>query len=173
MFADNLDLSAEEINSRFAQIDGDYAVGQRFSPVDEEFVTMYATPIDAAAESGIGINKTLAFSKSRTSGGVTGAISGSLSTDGSGPVTHRYAVSVKATSSAKATKMKIQAEIRSYGVIGSGGLGLTYSASPSVTTTAHSYSFSRSGSYTSVAVYDTISASATIYSSGGSFSVTS
>ncbi|WP_157887454.1 hypothetical protein [Frondihabitans sp. PAMC 28766] len=167
-FAQNRDLSSREIVDRFHDLDDSYEVLEAFDPADAEFVRIYAH--GNAAQLGRASRN---FNNAKTSGGMTGRIQGNLNTNGSGPITHKYSVSVKMASSAKVSKTNIRAEIRSYGVVGSSGIGLTYSATPSVSTTAHSYNFNRTGTYTSVAVYDTIIAFADFHGGSYSFNVQS
>jgi hypothetical protein len=178
-YSQNRGLTAQQATERLDIIDSEYVVGQAFSPADTEFIRIYATPAATAfpnyspnTASAIFASSTAShsFDQSKTLSGVTGRAKGTASLSG-GPLSYRYATTMKVTTSSKATKVKMEVQVRSYGLVGSDGIGITYSTNQSATSKLHSYNFSRSGSYTSLEVYSTIRDAVTVTAPATSFNL--
>jgi hypothetical protein len=166
--AGNSTLSASDA----AQLDrvlSEYRVGQPFSPEDEAFVRAVSTPL---ASTGSRAAATC-FNQSRSGGGNgTGNVNGCHGMNYTPGITHNWAVDYRATGNANVKKVVAREHVRVYGVIGSGGFGIVYSADPSGTVTGSQNTFSRGASFSAIGTNWTMQYDATFTTSSGSFSVT-
>jgi|GEM_PF-4848556 len=152
---------------RLALIGEKYDVGDRLSPSDAAFVKAHAMPAEGAiATRGTSAN---CFRKSGASG--AGVVDGCHGSVVGSSLTIRWQTGYTATGNSSVTKIKAAERIRAYGLVGSGGVGLVYSANPSATVNGRTNKFSRSGSFTALAAYVTVQYDATFYTRTGSFNV--
>ncbi|MGM1017842.1 MAG: hypothetical protein ACQEW8_09925 [Actinomycetota bacterium] len=181
-FAENAELSESEILSRTESLNERYTrVGQRLTPSDAEFVTLYAQVPAGAPSAGDAPSITpmatygpFTFNKTARAAGGTGTIKGSMRlTIGDFSANNSWRASITSTGSSAVKKIKNCFRVRAYGTVGQSGIGLVYSTNSCATKSGRSHVMSRNQNYSAFVVYATITSDAVFYTSRGSFQVSS
>lgn len=196
----NQNLTPDTVQERQLEIDATYDVGDALSAEDAEFIRITAsmTPqmqeaISEYEEEPVAVAAGLVswgrqadsvhavpaatsnFKKSGSGAGGTGTVSGSHTmnySDAPWNIHGSWSVKYTASGSSAVNKITAKEHVRMYGLVGSSGLGVVYSADPSGTVSGRVNNFSRSASFTAYGTYWTMSYDATFYTSKGSFNVT-
>ena len=132
-FPENDGLTEQEVRERFREIRTSYDVGEEFSASDADFVLRYAVDPSKPAARG-----SSAFQKTGSLGGTSATMSGTLYHNG----TFSYTYGANATISVSGPTPKnlvFTVHCTSYGVVGSGGVGIIYDGEVSATKSNSSY----------------------------------
>lgn len=121
-FPENDNLSDIAIKDRFHQINTGYEVGEEFSASDADFVNRYAqkpdSPMPLATQN---------FSVSgRSPDGTTVSAYGNLYHNGTISYSYGGNVTVNKTAGSTPRSMTLTVHCTSYGIVGSGGVGIIY-----------------------------------------------
>lgn len=122
------DLSQKEVNEKFEEINEKYDIEEEFSKRDQAFVKMYAEPINDESNN-IKPMATESVSESKTKNGVTVKVNGTLDINNQGVINQSFGANLKTRTTKGASKVnsvKTEVEHNAYGIIGSGGIGKTY-----------------------------------------------
>jgi hypothetical protein len=121
----NQKLSAKQIEKRFAEINSSYQLGEPLSDEDAEFVRTYATP---AASGGVSPMATQNFNRSGSGYGVSASFYGSVFSN-IGLLSCSFGGNVTCTILSGYLQWQgseLHITQTTYGVIGSGGIGIVY-----------------------------------------------
>lgn len=192
-YAENVDLSTEEVDQRQEDLVNEYEVGEPLSLEDLEFMRAYLIDsepaaqttepvIETAAYGGSGsvspaalYNLNQSFNVNRSGAGATANANGRI-TGGINVVDANWRASwtTKRTAGASLTKITSSVKANAYGAVAAWPfVGLIYSQSYSATspTGASSWSFTRSGKVIGAVAYMTIDCKSFVYTKSGSFSL--
>jgi hypothetical protein len=164
-------LSETDISDRLTKISAEYdTVGDVLSPEDSEFVKAHAsvtapTPLGTVSRS---------LTKQGSGAGGSGNINGYMKTTiGPGVLDNSYSFNVNASGSGRVTKTRACGEIRAYGAVGAGGVGVVFSDTLCNTVNGTGQQLNRGRSFTAPSAYMTITVYTDFYTSSGSFRVQS
>ncbi len=149
----NKNLTQEQISQRFQTINTTYKIGLPFSDEDSEFVRAYAKP--ANQSNAISLLSTVNIDNLGSANGVYGRIYGSIFSDIS-TVNCSFGGNLTGTATSSThsiSKLTIKVQHTSYGIIGSGGIGLVYSKTISASSSTSPVNFNKSQPYTAAALY--------------------
>lgn len=145
-YPQNDNLSEQQIKDRFSQINSSYAVGEEFSAEDTDFVLRYG--ISAKTPS---LLDSRGFTMSGSGYGTTVSVSGNVYHNGTFNYTYGANAWVNKTYGGTPRAMTLTVHCTSYGVVGSGGVGIIYNDSVSYTGSyTNSFSASPSRTYSGV-----------------------
>ena len=187
-YAENQDLTSDEALQRQDDIDSSYVVGDLLSPADAEFIRITAnqTPAleQALAPEGPSITTasdihavpvvTGTISNSGSGAGATGSVSGTQTmnySDNPLNISGNWSATINSAGSATVSKVTTTEHVRVYGLIGSSGVGLAYSADPSGSNAGRTNYFNRSASFSAYAGYWTMTYDSVFKTNLGSFTV--
>jgi len=164
-------LSEADISDRLAEISAEYdTVGDVLSPEDSDFIKAHASVTTPAPLGTV----SRSFTKQGSGAGGSGNINGYMKTTiGPGVLNNSYSFNVNASGSGRVTKTRACGEIRAYGAVGSGGVGVVFSDTPCNTVNGTGQQLSRGRSFTALSAYMTITVYTDFSTSSGSFRIQS
>lgn len=181
LFPENRNLNAQQVQERTEQLTAEYrSVGQVLTDVDAEFVKLYAyggsawEPASDAASSDAPttVGGPYYFKKTGSGAGGSGTIWAKMRLDiGDFSTNNSYSAKVTSSGSTAVKKVKNCVHVRSYGIVGQGGVGLVYASDPCDSLTGRKLTMTRNQNYSALVIYATITADATFYTNAGSFQV--
>jgi hypothetical protein len=184
-YAQNAHLTPKSAEDRLTEIESTYQVGELLSPADAEFVRIVAAEAPAMADATEEATQSsevpaayiqpvdsMNFNKSGSLSSATGNVRGSETMNYNGIVSGTWSASFVASGNSSVKKVTAVEHVRMYGLIGTSGIGVVYSADPSSTVSGTVNNFSRSASFTALAAYYTMDYDGTFYTSNSSFNVT-
>lgn len=164
------DLTEEEVNERFSEIDKNYDLGEEFSKKDQAFIEMYAKPVNS---SGIELFKSKKVSSSRTVNGITVKVNGTINANVNGIINQSFGASNLKTrttaGSSKVNSVKTKVHHNAYGLVGSNGVGKVYTGS--ISASGKNNTINSTKKYTANVVYASTWVEATVKYKGGTFTV--
>lgn len=195
----NKNLTEDQIQARFNEINSKYSVNEPFSPEDAEFVRAYAAPKTDSADTlnlndynlqpltkdlktdsikfTLDGNASESFSKSKTAYSTTVKFTGTVYSN-INILNHSYRGNLKAqitSGGSKVSKIKLTVTNVAYGVVGNSGtyIGIVYDGSASSsTTTQKTWSMDKTVKYSAVGVvYTYTNAYVTVTTSSGSYNL--
>lgn len=166
-YPENENLSSEEVADRFALIDSSYEVGEAFSEVDADFVLRYGKK----PTNGEVYRASQNFNVSGSGYGTSINATGSLYHNGVAP-SYSYGgnVNINTTSGPTPKNLKLTIHCTSYGIIGSGGVGIIYNDEVSASRAwSSSFSAAPSRSYSGYMVSYSVYGWVDVTTSSGNF----
>ena len=166
-YPENENLSSQEITDRFKLIDASYEVGEAFSEVDADFVLRYGMkPVNGDV-----YRASQNFNVSGSGYGTSINATGSLYHNGVVP-SYSYGgnVNINTTYGPTPKNLKLTIHCTSYGIIGSGGVGIIYNDEVSASKSwSSSFSASPSRSYSGYMVSYSVYGWVDVTTSSGNF----
>ncbi|TCS95778.1 hypothetical protein [Hazenella coriacea] len=168
---DGEELTPQQIEEQFKEIDAKYKIGEEFSMEDAEFVKKYAKKPGYSPE-GVGNVTRSVFGVGK--GGGIRAESKGTARNNIGVINNSFgATFTTATTSggAKVISIRNEVSITAYGAVGSGGIGKVYQKTLSNTCKKSSCTFNEYEGYSGSVAYATVYVKAVVSYSGGSFTI--
>lgn len=166
------ELTTEEIQQRFEEINNKYEVGEAFSKEDAEFVLKYGNKVPKPGEIKPAETYGKIFNGQNSSFGITANIWGFWQVEAR-PFDGEYYVELNTETSSKVDKIKNEVRFTAYGIVGSGEIGIIYDRIHD--TTCSNTTFCRmvvDQQYFGVGTVTTyVAPKATIYTKSGNFDV--
>ena len=164
-FPENDNLSSSEISERFHSINATYQVGEEFNDSDADFVLRYGKK-----PSSIALYGSDQFNISGSGSGTTVKASGTLYHNGTFQYTYGGNVTITKTAGPTPKKLTLTVHCTSYGVVGSGGVGIIYNDGVSASkSNASTFVASPSRTYTGYMTVYSVEAWVDVTTSSGNF----
>mgnify|MGYP004692059681 CR=1 FL=1 len=161
----NDNLSEQLIRDRFSQINSSYAIGEEFTAEDADFVLRYGVTANTPS-----LLDSRSFTMSGSGYGTTVNVSGNVYHNGTFSYSYGANAWVNKTYGPTPRSMTLTVHCTSYGVVGSGGIGIIYNDSVSYTgSNTNSFNASPSRTYSGVMTSYIVETWVDVTTSSGNF----
>ena len=168
VYAENDNLTDEQISERFKEINSTYSIGEVFNECNTEFIMLYASKPNTSS---IAPLDSQGFNVTGSGYGTSVRCTGSLYHNGTVP-SYNYGgnINVAKTSGPTPRKMTLTVHCTSYGIVGSGGAVKIYDDGVSASTSySNSFYASPARSYSGYMLWYNVSAWLDVTTSEGNF----
>ncbi|TPG07136.1 hypothetical protein EAH85_10495 [Curtobacterium flaccumfaciens] len=171
-FEDNKNLLDSDVTARFAAIDANYSAGEALDANDLEFMRVYEFKAAPSIAPKLQSRKSLGFSRTKTSAGVTARFAGTIASH-IGTISNSWSCSVKTTiTKGKFKRIKSACQAQAWGAVAKKPyIGKIYDTNPSATGTKSPWSFSQNKAFTGYVTYVTVQPTTTVTTANGQFTM--